>query len=72
MRSAPRQHDADVALWIDAVEPVGDHLSHGAAQFGRNFRAGCAGPDDRHVKLAGNVPDHPAFARECRHSPGGD
>jgi len=47
------QHDADVALRIDAIEPIGDHFTRVAVQFGRQFGADRAGADDRHVKLAG-------------------
>src|SRR4029077_4238379 len=47
------QHDADVALRIDAIEPVGDHFARGAMQLGSQFGARRAGADDRDVELAG-------------------
>jgi len=54
------QYDADVALRVDAVEPVADHFADGTMQCCGQFRAGCAGADDRHVKLART---HRAFLR---------
>jgi hypothetical protein len=47
------QHDADVALRIDAIEPVRDHFARGAVQLGSQFGARRAGADDRYMKLAG-------------------
>ena len=47
------QHDADIAIGIDAVEPVGDHFARRAVQLGCQFGAGRAGADDGDVKLAG-------------------
>ena len=65
------QHDADVALRIDAIEPVGDDFARGAMQLGSQFGARRAGADDRHMKLAGTY-RAVLRSRECRHSPGGD
>ena len=47
------QHDADVVLRIDAIEPVGDHFARGAMQLSSQFGARRAGAHDRDVKLAG-------------------
>src|SRR5216683_4140799 len=47
------QHDADVALRVDAVEPVADHFARGAVQFGSQLGTRRAGTYDGHVKLAG-------------------
>ena len=47
------QQDADVALWIDTIEPVGNHFARGAMQLGSQLGTGCAGADNGHVELAG-------------------
>ena len=47
------QHDADVALGLDAVQPISHHGAHGAVQLGRKLRAGRGRADDGHMKLAG-------------------
>ena len=54
------QDDADIALRVDAIQPVRDHFANRAMHLGGQFGAGCAGTNDRHVELAGA---HWAFLR---------
>ena len=54
------QHDADVALGIDAIEPVRDQFARRAMEFSGKLGAGRAGADDRDVELALT---HRAFLR---------
>ena len=51
---------------VDAVEPVGHHLARRAVQLGRQFDAGGAGADDRHLQLLRPQRRRPARGRGCR------
>ncbi len=54
------QDNADIAMRINPIEPVGDHFADGAVQFCGQFGAGRARTNNRNVELAGK---HRPFLR---------
>ena len=53
------QDNADIAMRINPIEPVGDHFADRAVQFCGQFGAGRARTNDRNVELAGKYRPFP-------------
>jgi hypothetical protein len=51
-RARARSVVLGLGLGLDAIEPVGDHVTRRAMKLGGQRGAGCPGADDRDVRLA--------------------